>query len=255
MRLLGSPLRQSAREEAGSVVAWVASVSVFALVLGVISASITSAGISASIREQLAKFGTGSILTPTGYLSFTFLFFVLAVSLFACSQVNAVRHEEASGRLQTLLSLPISRVHWFAGRLMLAALSSAVIALAAGFMTWVGAATQDVGVSFGDMIGAGANCLPVSLLFLGVSAIAFAAMPRAGAAVAYALVAISFLWQLVGSLLSAPQWLLELTPFAHIGMVPAQGFRALDAAVLLALGLLLALAATAIFARRDLVEE
>jgi ABC-2 type transport system permease protein len=73
--------------------------------------------------------------------------------------------------------------------------------------------------------------------------------------IAYALVTLVFLWDLVGSLLSIPSWLVKLTPFAHIGLVPAQPFRAADAAVMLALAGLSALAAVTIFARRDLTGQ
>ncbi len=73
------------------------------------------------MQRELAKLGSGSIATPTGYLAFVFIFFVLAVSLFACAQIAAARHEEAEGRLETLLALPLGRGSWLGGRLALAA--------------------------------------------------------------------------------------------------------------------------------------
>ena len=68
-------------------------------------------------------------------------------------------------------------------------------------------------------------------------------MPRASAGIAYGLVTVAFLWQLFGSVLGAPKWLVDLTPFAHVGLVPAQPFRATAAAVMLALAALAALSA------------
>jgi ABC-2 type transport system permease protein len=64
---------------------------------------------------------------------------------------------------------------------------------------------------------------------------------------------VTFLWQAVGALLGAPGWLVDLTPFAHVGLVPAQPFRPADAAVMAGLGLATALAALAAFRRRDLL--
>jgi len=159
-------------------------------------------------------------VTPTGYLGFTFIFFVLAVSLFACAQVGAARHEEADQQLETLLALPVSRVRWLGGRLLLATCAAAAISLVAGLLTWMGAESGGVGVSLPKLIEAGANCLPVALLFLGIAALAYAIVPRASAGLAYALVTVAFLWDLVGSLLGAPRWLVELTPFAHVGSCP-----------------------------------
>ena len=102
------------------------------------------------------------------------------------------------------------------------------------------------------MIGAGANCLPVAVLFLGLAALAYATVPRAAGGIAYGLVAVAFLWQLFGALLGAPKWLVDVTPFAHVGLVPAQSFDAAGAAVMSALGALCAFAAIWLFERRDL---
>jgi polyether ionophore transport system permease protein len=251
-RLLGSPVAQALRGERTSLIVWSSGVGVFALVLGIVSASISSAGITKSIREELARLGSGSIVTPAGYLSFVFVFFVLAVSLFACAQVSAARREEADQHLETLLALPVGRHRWLAGRLLLASAAAAFIALTAGLLSWAGAASQGVDISLARMLEAGANCLPAALLFLGVAAFAYALVPRAGAPIAYGLVIATFLWQLVGSLLGVPRWLVDLTPFAHIGLVPTQPFRAGSAAIMLGLGALCAAGALWAFRRRDL---
>jgi polyether ionophore transport system permease protein len=228
-------------------------VAVFAFILGVVSHSVSSANIPAGARREIAKLGSGSIATPTGYLAFVFIFFILAVSLFACAQVGAARHEEADQQLETLLALPVGRRRWLGGRLLLASCAAAGISVAAGVFTWAGAASAGVSVSLPRLLEAGANCLPVALLFLGIAALAYAVAPRASAGIAYGLVTVTFLWQLVGSLLGAPSWLADLTPFAHVGLVPTQSFRLGAAVAMLAIGALSALAAIAIFRRRDLL--
>jgi ABC-2 type transport system permease protein len=255
LRLLSSPLAQALRGERGSLGVWLGSVSVFAVVLGMVSASVSSVGISKSMREEIARLGSGSIATPVGYLSFVFMFVVLVVSLFACAQVGAARHEEAEQRLETLLALPVGRTRWLAGRLLLAAGGAAAISLVVGLFTWAGAASQGVAISLLEMLEAGANCLPVALLFLGIAALAYAVVPRASAGIAYGLVAVTFLWQLVGSLVGAPKWVVDLTPFAHVGLVPTQAFRGQAAAVMVAIAVLAALASMLVFARRDLTPE
>ena len=96
-----------------------------------------------------------------------------------------------------------------------------MISLAAGFFTWAGAASSGVAdLSLPRMLEAGANCLPVAILFLGLAALAYALVPRASAGIAYGLVIVAFLWQLFGSLLGVPKWLVDATPFAHVGMIP-----------------------------------
>ncbi|MEA2142026.1 MAG: polyether ionophore transport system permease protein [Solirubrobacteraceae bacterium] len=253
LALLSSPAAQALRTERTGLIVWAGGAALFAFILGIVSKGVTSADLPEGVQEQIAKLGSASLATPTGYLAFIFVFFVLALSLFAVAQVGAARHAEAEQQLETLFAQPVGRGRWLAGRLLLAACAAVVICLVAGLMTWAGAAAAGVDVSLPRMLEAGANCLPVALLFLGVAALAYALAPRAGGGIAYGLVTVAFAWQLVGSLLGAPAWLVDLTPFAHVALVPTQPFAAGAAAVMLALGGLAALLALGAFRRRDIV--
>src|ERR1019366_1387907 len=193
--LLSSPTALALREERGSLAAWLLGAGFYAVVVGPISTSVSSAGISNNLQRQLQKVAAVSITTPAGYIGLSFLFFILLVSLFACAQLTAARHEESQERLETLLSLPIARRRWLAGRLGLAVASAVVISLACGVLAWAGAASQNAHISLASMLEAGVNCLPVALLFLGVAALAFALIPRATTGLAYGLVAVAFVWQ------------------------------------------------------------
>jgi ABC-2 type transport system permease protein len=252
LRLLSSITAQALRGERASLLVWLVGAGAFAAMIGVISKSISSAGISKQLQREFAKLGTGSVITPRGYLGFSFIIFVLVLSLFSCAQVAAARHEEADERLETLLALPVRRRDWLGGRLALATAAALVIALCAGLLAWLGAASQGVDVSLPEMLEAGANCLPVALMFLGLAALAYAVAPRASGGIAYGLVTVGFLWELVGSLLGAPHWLVRVTPFAHVAAVPEQTFRIGPAAIMLGIGAAAAAAALIAFERRDL---
>jgi ABC-2 type transport system permease protein len=255
LRLLSSPAAQALRSGRGTLIAWTGGVGAFAFVLGTISNSISNADVSESVRKQIAKLGVGSIVTPTGYLAFVFLFVTIAIVVFACTQVGAAREEELSRRLETLLALQVGRRRWLAGRLLLAALAAAAISLTAGVLAWAGAAAAGADVSAASMLEAGANTLPVTMLFLGLAALAYSVAPRASSSIAYGLVAVAFVWQLVGSLVSASDWLRGLTPFAHVALVPAEPFDAGAAAVMVALGAFAAILSLLFFERRDLIGD
>jgi ABC-2 type transport system permease protein len=250
--LLSSPLQLAARSELGTLLAWVVGVGVSALIMGVVADSVANAGISEGVQDQVAKLGTGSIATATGYLSFAFLFFIFAASLFVCMQMTAARREEAEQRLETLFSLPVGRRGWLAGRLLLGVAGAALIALTAALLTWIGAVSSGVDISFWRMLEAGANCLPASLLFMGLAALAFAVVPKATAGIGYGLVSVAFLWETIGAIAEVPKWLLDLSPFHHIGMVPAEPFRLTAAVVMVAIAAVAGAAAIGLFARRDL---
>ncbi|MGV1050029.1 MAG: polyketide antibiotic transporter, partial [Solirubrobacterales bacterium] len=120
-------------------------------------------------------------------------------------------------------------------------------------LAWAGAASQGVDVSPADTLGAGANCLSAAVLFLALGALAFALVPRAAAGVASGLVAAAFVWELFGALLGIPDWMLGISPFHQIGLVPAQSFKAPAAAAMVALGAAAMAAALAAFQRRDVI--
>jgi polyether ionophore transport system permease protein len=253
LALLSTPAAQALRSQRDSLIAWAGSFAVFSFILGVVASSVSSAGVPAGVNRQIAKLGVGSITTPAGYLSFVFFLYVLGVSLFVCAQVGAARREEADQQLETLLALPVGRIGWLTGRLLIGAVAAALICVLSALFTWAGTAAGGTSIGAVQVLEGGLNCLPTALLFLGVAALAYAAVPRASAAIAYGLLVLLFLWQAVGALVGAPGWLVGLTPFAHIGLVPAQPFRVADAAVMIGIGVAAAGAGLAVFRRRDLI--
>ena len=232
---------------------WGLSVGVFAYIVGVISNSISSAGISKNLQQELEKLGSGSILTPSGYIGFTFIFFILVVSLFVVgrSARRVTRRRTSNSRRcspyrSTAGPGSAAGSDWPSG-------AAFGISMVAGFVAWAGAESSGVHLSLGRMLEAGLNCMPVAVLFLGVAALLYALVPRASAGIAYAAVVVAFLWQLFGSLLGAPKWLVDITPFQHIGFVPGQSFQVQAAVVMALVGVACGGLAVWAFARRDLL--
>ncbi|MDP9236187.1 MAG: polyketide antibiotic transporter [Chloroflexota bacterium] len=250
-RSLGSPMLLFLRSQITSVSVWTSAIAVFAFIVGTISKNIAS-GLSENIKEQFDKIGV-KIATPSGYIGLTFLFFILVIALFCCSQLAAMREDEAEGRLETLFALPQSRLSWFVGRLALAVASATLLGLAAGIGAGLGATVVRANVSFLGLIGAGLNTLPTSVLFLGIGALFVSTAPRTGVGAAYAVVCFSFVWELVGALLNVPTWFLSASPFHQVGLVPAAPFRPISATVMIVVGLFCASLALARFRMRDLV--
>ena len=162
------------------------------------------------------------------------------------------RQEEANQRVEVVLAQPVGRRRWLGGRVLVALLGVVAISLTAAVFGWAGAASAGADVSLLRRLDAGANALPVALLFLGLAVLAYALAPRASRAIAYGALTVALLWHLVGSLTGAPLWVVDVTPFAHVALVPAQSFRPAAAAVLAVIGASMALAAIECFQRRDL---
>jgi ABC-2 type transport system permease protein len=245
--LLGSPAQAAVRGELPSLTAWLVGTGLFAFALGAFSHSVAEEMRKVSIRT----YGL-DISTAAGYLAAVFGIFALVVAMYAVSHVGGLREEESSGRLETLLALPVARRSWIGGRLLVAAAATVVLSLAVGVLAWAGAAVTSADVGFGAMLTAGANCIAVSLLFLTLGALVFAWVPRPSPGAAFALVGVGFLWELVGALVGAPWWLLTVSPFHHVTQAPLVAVDRRGTAVMLVVAALAAAAAVERFARRDL---
>ena len=174
--------------------------------------------------------------------------------MFACAQIGAARHEEADQQLETLLALPVSRRSWLGGRLLLATCGAAGD-LAGGRSAHLGPAPSLAVPAFHCQRCSrqAPTACPSRSCSSGSRRWPSRSCRERARGIAYGLVTVAFLWDLVGSLLGAPRWVVDLTPFEHVGLVPAQPFRGEAAAVMIGIGLVAALAALELFRRRDLL--
>lgn len=250
--LLGSSTAQALRVELRTLLVWATCLSGFGVIIGALSSSTGNGAITPQMRREIARLGAGSIATPAGYLGLTMLFFILAVCVFACVQLAGARHEEAEGRLDTLLAEPLGRTRWLGGRVATAALAVVALSMLSSLGAWIGSVAVGSAVPLWKMAEAGLNFLPVAFLFLGIATVAYTVVPRAAGALSYGLLALAFLWQLVGSVANVPDWLRDATPFAHIGLVPAASVQLTAAVAMVAVAGSLLLAAMLAFQRRDL---
>jgi hypothetical protein len=86
-----------------------------------------------------------------------------------------------------------------AGRVVVAVLVLTMIGLSAGLFTWVGTASTGVGLRLSTLLAAGLNVVPVGVLVLGLGTLVHGWAPRLASPMAYAVVAWSFLVEIVGA--------------------------------------------------------
>ena len=250
-RLLNGPLGLTYRLGVRTVAGWVAGLAAGGLVLGLITKSTTVAWANQNggFLQRLGGASGGAI-----YLGIAFLVIVVLVAASAAGQVAATREEEAEGHLDHLLARPVARVSWLAGRVAMSATALVLIGVVAGLSTWVGAASTGAGLGLPTLLAAGLNVVPVAIFVLGIGTLVHGFAPRLAGAVAYGLVAWSFLVEVVGASVGASHWLLDTSVLHHIARAPASQVRWDSFAVLLVLGIIAAAAGIWRFARRDLVE-
>ncbi|HTY72041.1 MAG TPA: ABC transporter permease subunit [Actinomycetes bacterium] len=253
--LLGGPTRLGVRLTRPVALAWAAGAVVWGLLLGSIakSAGESLAG-NSTISSIVSKLGAAGASAKV-YLGLAFLIIATMVSLVAAVQAGATRAEESSGRLDHILVRPYSRTAWFTGRLAIALALVAAVGLAAGLGTWIGAALQNSSLGLPSLLGASLNVLPPGVLVVGVGALAMGFWPRGTALAAYGVVAWSFLVELIGGVVNANHWLLDLSILHHMSAAPAIAPDWGRNAVVLALGAAAMVVGGIGFARRDLAGD
>lgn len=255
LMLLRSASTQAFRSERGHAIGWATGLALTGLFFGLIAKSVAQVvSSSGAARKATEHFGRIDVATAAGYLGLIFLFIVVAVCVYAANQAGATREEEASGRLDALLTQPVARERWLAARLFVSLMCLLTAILSAVLLCWIGAAAQSSGIPLSKMLEAGLNAVALGLLFLGLGTLVFGFVPRLTASLTLGLVAGTFLLEMVGSVVKAPSWLLDLSPFHHLSLAPAASLDVTATLAMVAVAAFAALLGMLAFARRDLAE-
>jgi ABC-2 type transport system permease protein len=245
-------LRLSAVLTRSVVAAWITAIACFGLIVGLVArqGGIALAA-SASFERFLVRLGiTGA--SSRAYLAFANLIMALVVALLVASLLSAMREEEESGRLETLLVTPISRLRWLAGRIVVATAASIAAGVVSGLSEWAGAAARHAGVPIAAALQGGLNILPQAWCLLGLGVLVFGLAPRLTSAAAYGIVTWSLVISLVGSGLQLSHFLLDTSLVHHMASVPLAGINWASAALLVAVGALGVVGGGLALSRRDL---
>ncbi|MBN9620623.1 MAG: hypothetical protein J0H43_12985 [Actinobacteria bacterium] len=251
-RLLGGVDQLAVRQALPTWLGWAAGLTVMCSVLGLVAHSVaattTSSGAMAKVLGRLGTESGGL----RAFLGVTMITVVSCVALVGAGYAASIRETESSGLGETLLVQPVTRGRWLAGRVVAAALGITALGAVIGLVTWLAVRGAPGAITLPTMLAAGLNTVPAALLVLGLGVLAIGVRPRVTAAVAYAVVAWSFLDELVGAVVNAPRWVLDLSLLHHVALAPAADPRWTTNLVLVVLGVGAAVVGTLAFGRRDL---
>ncbi len=156
----------------------------------------------------------------------------LAIVVQVVYRIGTAHAEEESSRLDAVLARPVGRLRWLSGHVLLAA----------------GAA----GLSLSDTVSASLNTSPVVALLAGLSIGLFGMAPRFTVSVPTVVILAGFVLYLLGPALDWPTWALNLSPFTHLAMVPAEPWRGSAALAMTGIGAVLGGVGALGFRRRDI---
>jgi len=250
-RSLSGPVGLAFRVQRGALVGWACGLLLLGAAFGSLARDVDDlVRGNRTLRDYFAHSGTGS---PTdSYFATMLLILALVASAFAVSSALRMRGEETSGRLEAVLATGLSRTRWLLGSLVVTAVGSLLLLVAAGL---------GLGLSYGLAAHDAAQPFRLALLALvyGPAVLVLAAvasllvgwLPR-GVPLAWVVVALCFVVGWLGSLLHPPRWLADLSPFEHTPAVPVDPVSWASLVVLLLVVAALVAAAVAGLRRRDL---
>jgi ABC-2 type transport system permease protein len=250
-RLTG-PGALAARLQRGSLLGWLVGLILLGAVTGGVSSTSTSLlADNPQLEDLLAKIGgAGAIndmlLATMGAIA------GLAIGGYAIAAALRMSGEEAADRIAPVLATAVSRPRWMAGHLAFVVVGPVVLLTSAGLVAGVinGMQVEDFGAGFAAALGAMAVQIPATLVLGGLAVALFGWLPRLVVLAWAALVLALFVGQL-GQLLQLPQWLMNVSPYTHIPLVPTQEFRWWPLIILTAIAAVLMTAGIAGFRRRD----
>jgi ABC-2 type transport system permease protein len=177
----------------------------------------------------------------------------LIVTLYAAGRVASVRESEASGQLAILLTLPLTKQRWLTITIAIGLAANFTISLLIGLGAMLGTALTGPMLDPVDAIRTGLNLVPIAILFTGLGILLFGVYPQLTGPAVYATMLTSFLLVLIDAFLDIPGWIISLSPFTYLALVPAENANLLAAAVFVLLGAAGGTIGLIAFQRRDLM--
>jgi ABC-2 type transport system permease protein len=254
---LRSPLALAWRLQRGALLGWAIGAAVAGLSFGVLAQDMAQfAAEDPETAKMLATLGGAGSITDI-YLAAILSWIGLLAAGYAVQAILRLRSEEAELRAEPVLATTASRVGWAGSHLLVAAVGAAVVLASGGLVAGLahGLRAGDLAGQLPRVLGAAMVQLPAVWVLAALGAALFGLLPRLVVGATWAILGVVLAVTMFGEPLRLSQWLLDLSPFAHLPRLPAATFTATPLLWLVVVAALLAAAGLAAFRRRDLASS
>jgi len=250
---LGSSGGLAWRLQRGSLIGWTVGLMAIGAVYGSVGDSI---GDMLDDNPQLAEI----FELIGGEQGITDVFFSAAVgimaivaSAYAIRAVLRLRAEEDEMKAELILATATPRIRWAASHLLFGLAGPALMLILGGAVAGAtyGLIIGDVAGQVSRVVGSAMIQLPAVWVLIGIAMALFGIAPRL-ASVSWAALVVFLLLGQLGQILQFPQWSLNLSPFSHIPLIPAESLRVLPLVLLALVATGLVAAGLVGFRRRDI---
>jgi ABC-2 type transport system permease protein len=249
--LLRTPVLAIVDQQRVWIVGWAIGLAVLAGFLTSLTKTMVDAFGNSDIpmlRAYFERAGINAYADFVGVIWFSTL--LLLISLFVAVQVNGWAADDAEGRLEMILSAPVSRARVVVERIAAVVLASAVLVAASSLAVYLAASSTGISLPGGRFVFASAAVLPVAYAFSGIGHALVGWRPRVAVAILGALAVVGYFAQQFVPLFQWPDWVTNISLYALYGTPMAKDDWG-GIATLMAIGLAGTAVAIVAMRRRD----
>lgn len=204
---LRSPIALAWRLHRAAIASWAAGMTVLGLMLGLAMSSLGSQLDTPAFQAFAATLGGGDVAE----VFFRFVLYVLAQVVAAATVAAALRmwSQETGGLADVVLVLPVDRVRWALGHLVVTAAGAAVTLAGLGLGAGIGSGAPLA------VLGSTIAYLPACLVFAGIAVVLIGWAPRLAVPVSWTLLGLSLLIDLLGEFRLVDAAVLDVSPFVR----------------------------------------
>jgi ABC-2 type transport system permease protein len=216
--LLRTPVLAIVDQQRVWIVGWALGLALLAGFLTSITKTMVDAFGSSDIpilRAYFERAGINAYADFVGVIWFSTL--LLLISLFVVAQVNGWAADDAEGRLEMILSAPVSRARVVVERIAAVVVACAVLVALSSLAVYLTATSTGIGLPVGRFTSASAAVLPVAYAFAGIGHALVGWRPRVAVAALGALAVVGYFAQQLTPLFQWPDWVNNISLYALYG--------------------------------------
>jgi len=238
----------------GAFIGWAVGIVALAALYGAVASSVQDLLESAEGAAEIFVDASGTddiVLAYLGAIMSILGVFTLAYSV---QLVLRLRSEEKRA-LEFLLTSSVDRKKWAITTISFVVVSTALILLIAATVAGLvaGVAINDLGIIWPLLVG-GLIQIPAILVIVGFVVLVFGVWPRLTNSLAWLALSVGIIFSpFFSSILNLPQWVINVSPFAHVPIVPPlENIEALPIVVFSVIATILTAIGVIAFKRRDI---
>ncbi len=246
------PVVRDLYERRVSLLVWTAGVSALGAIFVVLTKSIVGPLLAIpELAPYFAIFVNGNIYASfLGYIWFGFAQLLMAG--FAITQVARWSTEDSDGRLELVLSAPISRARVVIERLIVLTFGALIIGAVSGVAVGIEAHYQSIDLNNRRLAEASLLLVPFTLVFGAVGALLASRIPRGTVGILGAFAFASYLTVQLGPIFKLPVWAQDLSAFKLFGQPLTSGVDQTGLVVMVVIVIAGLMAAAMVMERRDI---